>query len=74
MNTWQNVGFMRGKLVTEKNPSPKHQCPGIYMQKFSKYISFVRCTECRVLAKAQKYSCQLYVILATDSQTVGQIE
>ena len=35
---------------------------------FSKYISFVMCTECQVLIKAQKYSCQSYLILATDYQ------
>ena len=31
-------------------------------------------TECQVLTKAQKYSCQLYVILATDSHNLGRLD
>ena len=40
---------------------------------FSIYNYFIRCTECQVLIKAQKYVYQLYVILATGSENLGRL-
>ena len=55
-------------LFCEKYPHPLNpKVLELIVNNFQNYLCFM-CTECQVLIKAQKYSSQLYLILAKDSQ------
>ena len=72
MNAWQNLGLL--KKNGHKNTHPLNpKVLELICNIFAIYIYFVMCTECQILTEAQKYRCQLYIILATCSQNLGRL-
>ena len=66
--------LLSAKICHKNTPTHKPKGPGIDMQYFPNiYIYIVRCAECQVLIKTQKYCRKLNIIIATDPQNLGFI-
>ena len=74
MNTIYYKSLAFWKKGHKKHHHPLNPKVLEFMCNIFKYIYFVRCTECRALIKAQKYSRQFYRILTIGSQNFEQIE